>query len=375
MNIEIAERLHPFSMQPGCEFLLPYTSLRVRAYPACVIIDDLASGLAENGISIGWDVTGPVKDFSATQDLERGELRVQGRYTEGYFRYVLHTRANSPDIVLRAERTPASGVFFRIENDGVQTRNGLLQQKEEIDLPGGKMMKDRSTCAIERLSFGNHKKQDWDLIRRRGSLSEIFPLWYRLGQVIPEAPVKGITGTAALLEPCRAAIFSGAPDTIHSSFNALFLAGFEGGLSPRLQDSDRSGIKVGGEMLHFDSHIDLSPLILVNQGAKLIRSLFLQESDGRVKLLPSLPPELACGRLVNASCGVEGRINVEWTKKRLHKVVFAALSDQQVMFDFCRGEVSCRLRRSYNDRGEKYLSGEAIAVKSGEAIWLDCFKN
>lgn len=374
MHIEIAERLHPFSSVPGTGFLLPFSTLRIKAYPAAVFIDDLSSGTPKNGSAIRWDVSGPVRNFTVTQDCERGEIRVHGDALDGYFRYTLRAHDKGLKIIVKAERTPATGLFFRIEQGGAEIKCGLLQQKEEIILSGGANEKDASSGIIERLSFGNHKRQDWDLICRRGCLSEIFPLWHRLGQLIPATSANGVTGTAALLEPCRSAIGSGSPETILDAFKALFLAGFEGGLSPRLHDSDFHGIKVGGKALFFDSSVNTSPLVLISEGAKLIRSLFLQEMNGKVRLLPALPPEFSCGRLVNAKCGIEGRISIEWSKKMLHKVVYAALADQTIAFEFCRGEARCRLRRSTHDRGVEYLSGQSIDIIAGEPLWLDRFE-
>lgn len=374
MNIEVAERLHPFTSLPGFQFLLPKSAFRIKAFPAVVEIESLTHSKPKNIAAIRWDLSGPVKNFMMTQDLEKGEIRIQGEGAEGFFRYAIRSIENGAKIAVQAERTPTAGLLFRIEGNRSSLKNGLLQQKEEIVIDGEADESKLTGQGIERLSFGNHKKQDWDLIKRRGSFTEIFPLWYRLGQLIPQQKSSGITGTAALLEPCQRAIASGSPDTILEAFKALFLAGFEGGLSPRLRDSDHQGIKVGGEELHFDDRVEISPLILVSEGAKLIRSLFLQEDKGKVRLLPALPPEFSCGRLVNAACGVNGQVSIEWTKKILHKVVFASLTDQTISFDFCRGEARCRLRRSYHDHGTEYRSGESIKIVAGEQCWLDRFE-
>lgn len=361
MNIEIAERLRPFSSTPGTPFLLPGTSLRLKAYPAALVIDELSHSQPRNVSMIRWGVTGPVKHFAVTQDLEKGEVCVQGEGREGYFRYSI----SGPNAVIRGERTPQNGLHYIREEGG----KGILLQKEEIRLiPEAKTIR-RSLSPVERLSFGNHKKQDWDLIRRRNSFSEIFPLWHRIGQTVPHAK-ETKDGTAALLESCRKAIASGSPDTVLEAFNALYLAGFEGGLSPRLQDTDHHGIGAAEAPIAGDA----SSLYLVAEGARLIRSLFLQEKDGRVLLLPALPPEFSCGRLVNAGCGIEGQLSFEWTKKMMHKAVFAAVASQTIFFDFGSGEARCRLRRSGSDRGAEYHPGQVVSVAAGEQIWLDRFE-
>jgi hypothetical protein len=361
MHIEIAERLRPFSHRPGTSFLLPGTTLTIEIFPAFIRIKDLSLPLPKLLKEVHLEVQGPVADFTALLDLERGEIRVFGESAKGYFRYRLHTQ--DQQVILSIEKAPHS-----LLPEGQQSPMVLCQNLNVVDIKT--KTKVTKPQQFERLSLGSHRKQDWELVQRRASWETIFPIWHRLGQMTPAAFVPSTTGTALLLEQCQQAIEAHAPEKILKTFRSLFLAGFEGVLSPRLVDTDFHGIIREDSQ---DSALQGSPLTLITEGAKLIRFLFVQEKEeGAVHLLPELPPEFHCGRFLNVECGKQGVLNMEWTKKAMRMMTFAALEKQRVRFLF--GQKECRLRHSYEDRGVKYISGTEIEIEPGLRYWFDSFK-
>jgi hypothetical protein len=209
------------------------------------------------------------------------------------------------------------------------------------------------------------------LVQRRLDLTEILPLWLRLGQWVPHSISDQIpwTGTASLLTKCQEAIASKHPERISTPLLNLFRAGFRGILSPRLVDDQHQGIPV----VPLDTKSKLSPLVLLKSGAALIRSLFIQQRDHTIQILPALPPEFHCGRFVDVRCD-GGMLNLEWSKKTIRRMVFRADRSGTVTFGFQSELKQFRLRRSMRDRGMVILCGSSFPVVEGESYLLDRFE-
>jgi hypothetical protein len=148
MHVRIANRFRPFSHRPGSACLLPGTDVVVRVYPTRIELVGLKS----------FDLphTGPVKNFTFLQDLEKGVVKIFGEAPEGYFCYQ------------------------------IRACEGKIQMGEEfVTAPVQPFVK-----AKERLSFGNSKKLDWDQTERRADPTEILPVWYTLSQVTPKKSIE-----------------------------------------------------------------------------------------------------------------------------------------------------------------------------------------
>ncbi len=91
---------------------------------------------------------------------------------------------------------------------------GLSSKEKLLLAEGGKISPLNSIC--EKISLGNLKAQDWELVQRRSDLREMVPALYLLGQKIPSAG-KASGGTVNLLQ---------------TSLQNFFLAAFQGSLSP-----------------------------------------------------------------------------------------------------------------------------------------------
>jgi len=197
MRISIAERLRPYSHLPGSKLLLPLAGTRVQVFPALLKIE---------GEDFPLSLSGPVKNFTVQQDLERPSIRVFGEAREGYFRY----RLEDGNCI--------------IERDPGKVLAGLPKtfSNKKTELP-----------FLDKLSLGSHKSQDWELIRRRLDLKEILPLIMRLGQLLPIATAS-TSGTGKLLEDLKTA----EKDLLYDKLCGFFLAGFSSLLYPRLNDSE-----------------------------------------------------------------------------------------------------------------------------------------
>ncbi len=321
--IKIATRLHPFSHQPKMTCLIPGTEQTVEAYPARICIKSLEGKILKE---ITLDVQGPLNQFTLMQDLERGCVTI---FSEQYRFHILP--------------------------------NGEVMPTKNPHLP--------PLPVREVLSLGSHKKQEWEGIKRRRDLREIFPIWLRLGSLLqlPERTVPD-EGMFSLLKVCQRAIVSQQPETITPAFLKLFLAGFGGLMVPRLTDDECQGV------LSDVSVPALSPLYLLAEGAALIRSLFFVISGHELKILPHLPPEFFSGRMLNVSCPGYGELDMEWSKKTLRRLVFRAEREGKIQFRFRSNLRTYRLRVSIREKGEVRSCSEPLEIKSGSHYLLDQFQ-
>ena len=336
MRIEIAQRLKPFSHQPGTYFILPGSTLRLQIFPALIRIFDLSNN-AELG-DVRFSIDGPLEQFTISQDLEKGQILVWGKAKHRFIRYRVAAHMQNAGMAITTEN-----VNFSSNWNGVADNRDLFKP-----LP------------TARLSLGSHKAQDWALMHRRRDLKEIFPIWNRLGQIVPE-----LEGAGGLLEQCELAVKDGGRDNILNFFYELFLAGFEGGLSPRSQDTDYQGFAQ-------PPLLNGSALALLSKGSTLIRSLFLQINSDEIRFLPLLPPEFHCGRLNQAACGKYGEVDIEWSKKLIRRVIFKAKYTGLVNFNFQKEIKQFRLRTSSQEI--KLKACLPIEIQENEFYWFDNFE-
>lgn len=354
MQIKIAERLRPYSHQPGTDCLLPGSNYRLQVFPTRVCLYRIERLTPEKILEIPLALEGPVEDFTVQQDLEKGRVYVWGQAVNGFFRYYFAFNEDKK-ICLCIEKGPNSLLEATTLPDYIT----LAKQDASFTLQ-----------SIERLSLGNHKAQDWDLVCRRTDLVEIFPAWYLLGQLSPPLVDENVLleGTAQRLSLCQQAIANHAPEHLKKQFTSLFKAGFQGILSPRLIDDQFQGLSSS----EFSNPSLLSPMMLLKQGAKLIRQLFVTKDSQLVRILPSLPPEFHCGRLLNVRLD-EGHLDFEWTKKCIRRLIFRSKKECQIQFSF-KNISSFRLRKNKKEQGERILNHFQLSFEKNVDYFFDNFE-
>lgn len=355
MRITIAERLRPYSHTPGVWVPLPRSSLEVQVFPAFIRIRDLSEAYPRDLGEVSVAILGPVDQFTVVLDLERGLIRVWGKSLGGFFRYRLSAVSSARSISIVIEKSPSEGLHF-----SESSLIFLIKESSDIELQ-----------EKERLSLGNHKAQDWDAVCRRLNPIEFFPVWYRLGRLVPEVSFQPDLGMSLLLKKCEHAIQAGAPEHILSHFRTLFRVAFTGIMSPRLTDEYHHGIPIPKP----DSSVKNSPLFLLKKGSELIRRLFLDVSGNNVHFLPAIPPEFHCGRFLQVTCGSLGEVDIEWTKKNMRQLIFRAASDETLIFHFPYGIKKFRLRHGDKDRGEYLSCGGELKVCQGNHYFFDNFQS
>lgn len=380
----IKGHLNPYSHIPGVKSCLPGSFLSIQVFPALLRVESLHEQDSLHDVEIMLGVKGPVKDFTVQQDLEGACLRVWGKTAEGYLRYRVHSIKAGNGFVLVLEKVPQGGGVFTASSLSLSklSSKGEVSKRAKSQLAYAKDVIYFSHTDIkneqefwvnpskERLSLGNHKAQDWDMVLRRQKVQEILPAWLSLGQMLPRQMFKTKReGTAELFDICEQYLLLKKHENLSEAFLNVLITGFEGILTPRLEDRSYHGL------VSSPISSKQSPLRLLQEGAALIKRLFIHVIDEKtIDILPSLPPEIHCGRYINISCGDLGVMDLEWSKKTVRRISFEAKTKGAILFLFHRNVKSYRLRKSDKDHGYRVKCGKMLACEQGERYLLDNFK-
>ncbi|MBM3207224.1 MAG: hypothetical protein FJZ57_01270 [Chlamydiae bacterium] len=356
MRILVQHPYRPFSHVAGSSCVIPYTSWKLTAYPTRVRLEDLFD---QEVIDVRFSFEGPVQEFTVQQNLEKGVVQLFGMSRKGYFRIVFELKSSG--IYLSFEKLPEGEVKITKGSESF-----VIQEKDQV-LLSGKSKYDVSSLA-EKLFLGSTKEQDWAMMRRRCDLAEIFPLWMKVGQMIPRSIAKNdLSGVFALLASCKQMVDTRQKNGLIPGFKNLFLAGFHSMLSPRLFDDEYQGIVI-------EESLGACPLELLSQGSDLIRSMFFQESSDSYSFLPCLPSEFACGRFVHIKAQSGDSIDFIWSKKMMRTVVLRSASSRSVFIEFPSEVKRFRLRKNLTDRGVVIDAGTAVMLEKDQVIFIDKFE-
>lgn len=367
MQISIAERLKPFDHTPGTTCLLPGSNWTVQVFPALICLYDLSTEDPIQICKIAVDVKGPVSGFTVQLNLEKGNVLVFGTSLEGYFRYRLTSSSDGKGMLIDIEK-PSNIQFKLVSGDfNLSSEN----DKNLVLFKDFKNSKPYLINEVERLSLGNHKAQDWTLVKRRADFGEIFPVWLRLGQLVLQNDNLSEEGDS-LLKECESAIKKGDVNHILAPFHTLFLTGFQSLMTPRLVDDQHQGVILPA--LSRTCSPTVSPLVILSYGAKLIRSCFASFDSSTISILPALPVEFHAGRFLHFRCENLGLLDLEWSKKTIRRMILFAESDGLIDVKFQK-EIKCfRFREESSLKAEIIYAGSPLKIEKGKTYFFDCFK-
>jgi hypothetical protein len=369
MRISIAERLRPFSHVPGTSTILPGNGYQVQVFPCLIRLYHLNKGLPYLLTELSLDLKGPIEQFTICNDLEKGYLTVSGKTAEGWMRYRLISAQQHKGVRLLIDRAPLRGFPLKEES-----KRHLLRDKEWIDILECNIpFTPFQIPSCDRLSLGSHKAQDWELIKRRFNLTEILPLVHRLGQLVPAmSSMPSRAGTLSLLEDCRQSFINERPEKGQERWRHFLLGCFNSMLIPQLEDNNYQGIISNSPL----GSLDISPLVLLSEGARLIRGLFVQQKEGTLLILPYLLPSLHSGRLLNVPLEGGGELSLEWTKKTIRRLILYAGYDQELALKFRSGVRHYRVRQhAYaKDKGERKSCSSLLILQKNCHYFFDNFQ-
>jgi hypothetical protein len=328
MKISIANRLKPFSHTPGAACLIPGTCWEIEAFPALIRLG--------KKYELALYLTGPVKDFTLEQDLEKNCVMVNGHAKEGFYRLKFQGKVGG--IEMAAVNAP---VGFLINGAPVRSQERLFFVGEvDFFLPAN----------WERLFLGVSKALDWDLVVRRFDIREILPLLFGLGQKLPLIEPQPLQGTGKLLE--------------EGKLDSFCRAAFGKMLVPRLIDDQHQGLVLPETATG-------NPYFLLQEAARRIRALFFRQEGSRVSLLPA--NSFPAGRMTGIFASGIGEIDLEWAGRTLRRAILRASSSGEVTIVLPKGLRSFRVRTTLSQRGQRFEGGEPISIESGKTYFFDRF--
>ncbi len=169
MKIEIFKHTTVWTKVPGTPILLPGSPEAVISYPTYYIIKNLETGKEQR---FELDQNGPVDDFCVRADLESGEVSIEGRTQQGFYR---------------------------------------------------KFVRKKNSTTKPRLSFGSHKALNWSQVIDRESMVEMVPLLYAASYGYPTAKEKGPSLLKDLQgETDRLKLFIRVQDVLRAGFEGIF---------------------------------------------------------------------------------------------------------------------------------------------------------
>lgn len=357
MKIRLDHPLRPFSHTSGAFVILPGTFFSFQIFPALIKVWEATSANPKLIAEITLGIDGPVKDFTVQLDLEKRLIKIWGFSPDRYWRYTLTRHPKGFELKFEKEKIALTLNSNDLCNLIHQESSLIFETKQPAILD--------DDCA-EKLFLGVNKAQCWEQIQARKNLAEIFPFWLRLGQLLPKISSDDLgEGTTSFLVKLKN---KDRESYNLTHFENLFQTGFSNLLSPRLEDEQFQGFDLPA--LKNDQ---LSSLILLQEGANLIKSLFFDDSEEIVKILPFLPPQFHCGKYINIKCE-RGIFHLEWTKKTLRRMIFESCFDQTFRFKFSSDIKSFRWKKDAHEKGGRVSSTEVLSFVKNKLYFFDCFQ-
>lgn len=321
-RIEIRKKLRPFSTRAGIQVPLPAFEMTCKIYPMKVIFEKKGN----EALELYWKFSQDPQKIVTTFDLFHQRIEVQLTFESGVFYYDLIQ--SKEGLVLNPRRQSCGSASFKWDSKTfkkVSLKENVLLLKDRVHLKE----------SMEQLSLGSHKKQEIERIFKDEDFKEILPMLFNLGQYASETSTKAV-GSLKVIEEAYKLLVSRGHDQILSVLKPLLSSAFSGIFVPHIED-----------VFHWrqESKLEKCPtrFALLEKFYKLIRAFFIESSPMSLSLLPHLPKELFCGRLLQ----IKERdllIDLEWTKKKLRRLKIKSLIDQSIQLKFQKGIQKCRLR-------------------------------
>ena len=222
---------------------------------------------------------------------------------------------------------------------------------------------------LEVLSLGCHKKQEIEKVFARKDVKEFLPLWFLWGQT---SPVKSARvqkeGTFIFLSNLQEKINKKEHDMLTPYLKNIISSSFSTMMVPYLED-----FKHWGFHLPRLTSSRVSPWIILTELYKIIRQFFIQSKNHDVYILPHLPSELHCGKLVKvkeAAC----TFHLEWTKKVIRRMIVFASKNTTVHMHFQNNVKRFRVTTSRGGAGKKHENHCELALKKNKTYFFDRFE-
>lgn len=354
-RIEIKQKLKPFSMVPGIEVPYPQTEHVFKLYPTYFEIYKEGTAVFQAHLNFK-EVP---KSFIAHFNLYSGKVEVQLAFEKGVLHYDLYS--NDGSLLIFVNRNTFKNLDFKILG---KARPQKIALKKEFVLI--ESVSTNSTPHLELLSLGSHKKQQIERILERGDVKEIFPILFMLGQYCMRERSKNKEGSLVFIKILQDHLKQSKHDRVVSDLLPLIKSSFSGIFVPHLKDTFHLGYTFPKL-----SQNPPSPFTLLSELYFSIRSFFILKESKSLYLLPHLPPELFCGRLLQLK--EEGlSLDLEWTKKELRLLKIKASSDQSLKLCFQKPIQKCRIR--VDNKSSIFKNKSTFNFEKSKTYFFDRFE-
>jgi hypothetical protein len=328
------EPCRPLTRRPGAWAAIPGTMWKVQLFPTQIRL----YGPQGQRVLADLPLDHPVEEWTAQLDLDRFETRIWGKAGQPFlFRLVVC----SGRILLKGRREKGPSITL---TEGVE----------------------QWYPSQERLQFGNHALQNVDGAVGSASVAQIASTWFRLGLPLPAS--EPIEEELSLLGQWASTVRSLERHRIVDAIVQLRKAGFCDLWSPQEVDQNFWGYGLPPTMQN-GWH-------LLASGARLLRKMALQSNDLDAFLLPSMPKELAAGRLLNAHWPGVGTLDLEWTKGSPRRLLLTPSHEETISLRWIGDEARVRpLQGGVPHRAGTALlhPGEPLQVHPGQPLLIDRF--
>lgn len=366
----LVETVH--SKQMGIPIPIPKTQLECRIYPARVQFFVIGEKVPSK--EIAFSIKGPVENFLLKLNLSIGRVEVSFKDQLGFYSYFIE--AKKKDLVLVLDRAPKKGIEIVNLSSSKATKE-VLQRKEaySLNLPA-----EEIDTSCDFLELGVHKKLDWQNMIIQEDLHRIIPIWMRLGHFFStkkDTLAKEAAGSLRFLKEVNQAVEQDKRNQVYTLLQLLLKVGFEGILSPRIEDAYHQGILEEAKASSKES-----ALPLLSYGAKILRSLFFKENDSEkpdsdkqasLYILPCIPAEFRVGRFYTKT-DHEDELLFEWSNGKLKILSINPGANRRVFLHLPKEIKYARVRLHAKDSGKKLLNGAELQLVEEKKLFIDRFE-
>lgn len=355
--------LKPYTHSLGKAFILPGSNLQITTYPSKIFIhllEEEKKPVAE----IELLINGPVINFNWELDFKKKQANLS--YTHENSLLTLIFYMDIDQFCISCKRSSTKEVLLRLTTSNVQetVKEFTLEKGKDIKIHL-KQAKVYENKGQPHLFLGSNKAQNLDQMLSREDLKEYLPLFFAYGAAYHNGKDKINSYCYNRLEQADKSAFSEA-------FFQLYKEHFTAHLSPRVKDEDYQAIVP-------NSHAEVeltSHMALFSQLYKLIERCFVSYQNGtELTVLPSLPKELASGKLIGLKLAPEISISIEWSKKKLKLLEIFCHENAEFVLRFSKKLKTFRLYTSSKKNAQKLSNGDLLKLSKGTRYFFDLFES
>ncbi|NGX56614.1 MAG: hypothetical protein K1060chlam5_00857 [Candidatus Anoxychlamydiales bacterium] len=348
MLIKIRNDLYPFSHSFGKTLLITNTNYTLQVFPSMLIFKEINK---DKEFKIHFDINGPIKNFLVMQDLKKGIVKISFFTKDDFISYKIFT-FDSTKIFF--EKIHSNSLDLKIN-----TTSKKVKSKSTIELPIEITSNEK---IIEKLSFGSHKKQDIDLIKRREDIKEIFPFIFSLSQFF-KCEKKY---TSQIFKSIEKKIKNKDKLNLEEDFLNICKSFFFDFFTPRIFHFDYQNI-------FKENFGKIDPIIILKEFSRLLRNTLILEEKENVNILPLLMKEFFCGRFINVNLNF-AIIDIEWSKKLIKKMIVKPKVDKKIHFKFQSKIDTFRVRSFLKEKGKVHKNNDLFFLEKNKTYFFDRFQ-